>query len=198
MAKDEVGFNRIAIETVDGDKEIHIVGIDVHPAIAGLDAPVNSLALGEFGMSRKKGSDPFAWSVDPLSTTERIDEYLDRHYANRLTPMSSTLPYLVDYLSLTFTPLHNAQYRISTSYIWDMSSTSHDFRAVLEVNGVACWEHRQEPKDVNSQSVIQAYPDLVLPLLIRPNTVALRFMTEKKGKSATIKSAGITVERWNI
>lgn len=200
MAKDEPAYERLAIEVSEDDdnSEVHIVGSRQHPAIVGKSAPIHSLCLGEFGMSRKIGSSDFDWSLDPLDTEDRVSDSLDRHYASTLTPMTTTIESYLDYLTLSFTAVADGDYKISTSYIWGFSSTSNNFRARLLVNNVTCWEHEQEPKDSRDQAILQSYPDLVLPLLAGTNEVKLQFATSKKKKQATITTAGITVERWSI
>lgn len=198
MALDETGWQRIAIETQDGLSEVHIVGMHTHPAVVGLNAPLHSLAIGAFGMSRKIGNGDKDWSPDPLDSNQRISDYLDRHYANSLTPLSSTLVSWADYLTLSFTVAASAQYKISTSYLWAYTSSSDDFEAQLLVNDEVCWQHKQEPKEVAGQLILQAYPDLVLPLLVGNHEIKLQFRSGKKNKEAIMKSAGITVERWTI
>lgn len=197
MALDEVGFDRLAIETVDGQQEVHIVGIDVAPSTAGLSAPLHSLAMGAFGISRKVGLGDFDWSPSLFNVTAEIATTLDRKSATSLTPMTSTITTPIDYLSYNFNTQVDGDYKISVSYIWDLNDTSSSFYARLLVNGVTAWEHRQEPKEKNDQAHIVSYPDFVIPLLAGSHNIKLQFATTKKKKAATIQSAGVTIERWN-
>jgi hypothetical protein len=200
VAKDEVEFDVIALTTKSG-KEIHIVATDDDPNIAGKDSPVGSICLSSQGTFVKQTEVETDWGGEggnigsPSPVT--IENYLDRHSVATLTPMTTTLTNLITYLELDFEAKHDASYKISATYIWDLKTTRSSFMAQLLVNDVVCWEHVQEPKDSKDQKLIQSYPDLVLPLLKGVNKVELKFATIKKKKKATIQSAGITVERWN-
>lgn len=197
MALDEVGYDRLAIETQDGGTEVHIVGIDVAPSIAGLSAPLHSLAMGAFGISRKIGPGDFDWSPSLFDVSVALNDTLDRKAVTSLTPMTTTIETPIDYLSYNFHVSTAGNYKISVSYIWELDNTSASFYARLLVNGVTAWEHKQEPKEKTDQAHIVSYPDFVIPLVAGSHNVQLQFATSKKKKAATIQSAGVTIERWN-
>lgn len=143
-------------------------------------------------------------NVGAAGVQAAISAHLDRHYAEETTPDNNPGNSYETYLTHTFNAAHTKVYRVGVHFVWSLNTTSRDFMARLQLNGVTQGvEFKAEPKDsggsgpYGTSQRIAAQLDYALALSAGSNTIRLQYMGERGSDNPAIYEARMYIERWS-
>ena len=112
-------------------------------------------------------------------------------FAEDLTVSSTTSNTLQSKLILTTTSLPSGRYIIYWSYRWRYSAASRDFISSVELNGTPFAEHRQEPKDPQTNQAYYICGQYISATISGVNTVEILYRSQNGSDTAEISEARI-------
>jgi len=155
----------------------------------------------DFGPEPDKGVVAPSNSLD-MSEPGGVD--LERQFEEILTTQNTTAASATRH-NFGFTVVGAGNWKIEITYDWSHNSPTNDFTAQMLIDGVASWDHQQEPKDaaggsINGSGTNQRHPAhirRVVSLTAGAHNVTLNFGTSVLGVISTIHRSVLTVERFN-
>jgi hypothetical protein len=132
-----------------------------------------------------------------LDVDSMITTYLDRHDIAAIPEQTHNSSSWVKTIDADRILAHNARYKITLSYEFSTNHAGSDFMCDLEINDAVVYEHREEVKEVNNQSLPRGFTFITENALpVGTNSFQLYYKAESNGRIMRMKNAHITIERW--
>lgn len=135
-----------------------------------------------------------------------VGHYLDRKSDSRLndTQINTSNSTEADRHNVTWTFLHDAEYKLSVSYDRSLDSNGNNFEAYFEVDGDVYRSTQIESKDSAGPSINGSGTDqrvdgnawIIIPVTAGDHAVRFWFQPQTNGVEATIHDSTMAGERW--